>query len=200
MRLLARLLEPRATAHAHCDLPCGVYDPAQARIEAESVRAICEKYQQNDRPGLPHPRDPDQGGAVRPRQAPPVGAVDRLLQAAALREVPAAERAVQRGHQAGGRRRHQGQHRRGHRRQTARQDRRHRKDLLGDQAGLRPLAARYPAGQVKGRAVGDRAALHCMRPLARAARQRSGALTVSCRQGTGGLRREMLAGLVEGQT
>jgi nickel superoxide dismutase len=48
MRLLARLLEPRATAHAHCDLPCGIYDPAQARIEAESVRAICEKYQQNE--------------------------------------------------------------------------------------------------------------------------------------------------------
>ncbi len=47
MRLLARALAPRATAHAHCDLPCGVYDPAQARIEAESVKAICEKYQQN---------------------------------------------------------------------------------------------------------------------------------------------------------
>src|ERR1039457_4335718 len=44
MRLLARLLEPRATAHAHCDLPCGVYDPAQARIEAESVKAIITKY------------------------------------------------------------------------------------------------------------------------------------------------------------
>jgi nickel superoxide dismutase len=52
MRLLARLLEPRATAHAHCDLPCGIYDPAQARIEAESVRAICEKYQQNDDPAF----------------------------------------------------------------------------------------------------------------------------------------------------
>ena len=50
MRLLARLLEPRATAHAHCDLPCGVYDPAQARIEAESVKGICEKYQQNTDP------------------------------------------------------------------------------------------------------------------------------------------------------
>ncbi len=50
MRLLARLLEPRAVAHAHCDLPCGVYDPAQARIEADSVRAICEKYQQNTDP------------------------------------------------------------------------------------------------------------------------------------------------------
>ena len=52
MRLLARLAEPRVTAHAHCDLPCGVYDPAQARIEAESVRAICEKYQLSDDPAF----------------------------------------------------------------------------------------------------------------------------------------------------
>ena len=50
MRLLARLLEPKAVAYAHCDLPCGVYDPAQARIEAESVKAIAEKYQQNTDP------------------------------------------------------------------------------------------------------------------------------------------------------
>ncbi len=32
------------TAYAHCDLPCGVYDPAQARIEAESCYKIIEKY------------------------------------------------------------------------------------------------------------------------------------------------------------
>ncbi len=31
-------------ASAHCDLPCGVYDPAQARIEAQSVKGIMEKY------------------------------------------------------------------------------------------------------------------------------------------------------------
>lgn len=30
---------------AHCDLPCGVYDPAQARIEALSVKAIMTKYE-----------------------------------------------------------------------------------------------------------------------------------------------------------
>jgi nickel superoxide dismutase len=47
---LSRLLAPRTVAHAHCDLPCGVYDPAQARIEAESVKAIMEKYQQNEDP------------------------------------------------------------------------------------------------------------------------------------------------------
>ncbi len=38
-RLTARTVE----VSAHCDLPCGVYDPAQARIEAESVKKIIEK-------------------------------------------------------------------------------------------------------------------------------------------------------------
>ncbi|MFG2064385.1 MULTISPECIES: superoxide dismutase, Ni [unclassified Micromonospora] len=47
---LARILAPRVTVSAHCDLPCGVYDPAQARIEAESVKMICEKYQANTDP------------------------------------------------------------------------------------------------------------------------------------------------------
>jgi nickel superoxide dismutase len=54
MRIASRLLgvadllkHPRV-AHAHCDLPCGIYDPAQARIEAESVKAIMEKYNSND--------------------------------------------------------------------------------------------------------------------------------------------------------
>src|ERR671925_379914 len=49
---LPRLLAPRTIVRAHCDLPCGVYDPAQARIEAESVRAICEKYQANEDPAF----------------------------------------------------------------------------------------------------------------------------------------------------
>ncbi|MGA2035981.1 MAG: superoxide dismutase, Ni [Acidimicrobiales bacterium] len=35
---------PPVTAYAHCDLPCGVYDPAQAHIEAESVKACMEKF------------------------------------------------------------------------------------------------------------------------------------------------------------
>jgi nickel superoxide dismutase len=33
---------------AHCDLPCGVYDPAQARIEALSVKACIEKFNASD--------------------------------------------------------------------------------------------------------------------------------------------------------
>lgn len=35
-------------AHAHCDLYCGVYDPAQAKIEALSVLKSAEKYQGSD--------------------------------------------------------------------------------------------------------------------------------------------------------
>jgi nickel superoxide dismutase len=41
-------LKPPQSAYAHCDLPCGVYDPAQARIEAESVRACMEKFNGSD--------------------------------------------------------------------------------------------------------------------------------------------------------
>ena len=41
--MLSRLFAPKVKASAHCDLPCGVYDPAQARIEAESVQKILEK-------------------------------------------------------------------------------------------------------------------------------------------------------------
>ena len=48
--MLARLFAPTVTVSAHCDLPCGVYDPAQARIEAESVKAIQDKMAANDDP------------------------------------------------------------------------------------------------------------------------------------------------------
>ena len=48
--MFERILAPRRVAHAHCDLPCGVYDPAQARIEAESVKGCQEKYQGSDDP------------------------------------------------------------------------------------------------------------------------------------------------------
>ena len=45
-----RIFAAKTMVSAHCDLPCGVYDPAQARIEAESVKAIQEKYQANEDP------------------------------------------------------------------------------------------------------------------------------------------------------
>ena len=48
MLVLARLFTPKTVVHAHCDLPCGVYDPAQARIEAESIKMIIQKVGEND--------------------------------------------------------------------------------------------------------------------------------------------------------
>ena len=50
LKVLEALLKPRRVVHAHCDLPCGVYDPAQARIEAESVKAIIGKMADNSDP------------------------------------------------------------------------------------------------------------------------------------------------------
>ncbi len=47
---LPRFLTPKTVVSAHCDLPCGVYDPAQARIEAQSVLAMQKKYQANEDP------------------------------------------------------------------------------------------------------------------------------------------------------
>jgi len=41
------VLAPKTIVRAHCDLPCGVYDPEQARIEAESCYRIIEKMGQN---------------------------------------------------------------------------------------------------------------------------------------------------------
>lgn len=38
------MFTPKITVHAHCDLPCGIYDPAQAKIEAQSVKACMQKY------------------------------------------------------------------------------------------------------------------------------------------------------------
>ena len=49
-RLRTLLVAPTLDVSAHCDLPCGVYDPAQARIEAESIKAIIAKLDDNDDP------------------------------------------------------------------------------------------------------------------------------------------------------
>ena len=48
--MLSRLFARTVEVSAHCDLPCGVYDPAQAKIEAESVKAIIGKMKDNSDP------------------------------------------------------------------------------------------------------------------------------------------------------
>ena len=45
--VVLQMLSPKVVVRAHCDLPCGVYDPAQARIEAESIKMIIQKVGEN---------------------------------------------------------------------------------------------------------------------------------------------------------
>lgn len=48
--MFRKFFAPTLEVSAHCDLPCGVYDPAQARIEAESVKAVIAKANDSDDP------------------------------------------------------------------------------------------------------------------------------------------------------
>ena len=102
--MFARLFAPTPSRFPPtATFPCGVYDPAQARIEAESIKAHHRQGRGQRRPRLPHPRH----ALIKEQRSELVkhhllGAVDRLLQASALREVPPAARPGQRGHQARG--------------------------------------------------------------------------------------------------
>ncbi len=42
-RLFDALAKRAPLAHAHCDGPCGIYDPASARITGEAVRSMTKK-------------------------------------------------------------------------------------------------------------------------------------------------------------
>ena len=50
LRNIINTLFPAPTAHAHCDGPCGVYDPASARIAAEAVLSMSQKIVAMDCP------------------------------------------------------------------------------------------------------------------------------------------------------
>ena len=47
---LIEQIHPAPTAHAHCDGPCGVYDPASARIAAEAGLSMTKKILALERP------------------------------------------------------------------------------------------------------------------------------------------------------
>jgi len=51
-RNLQKLFPARMTASAHCDGPCGIYDPASARIAAEAALSMTKKILALD-PGDP---------------------------------------------------------------------------------------------------------------------------------------------------
>lgn len=48
MSRLTALLAPRTVARAHCDIPCGIYDPAQAVLAARTVARMVELIGQID--------------------------------------------------------------------------------------------------------------------------------------------------------
>ena len=41
--MFARLLKPTVIAHAHCDIPCGIYAPTPAKIAADTIAKMVEK-------------------------------------------------------------------------------------------------------------------------------------------------------------
>lgn len=49
--VLESLLRPADTAHAHCDIPCGIYDPATAQLGAETVEKMMTLIAGLSRPG-----------------------------------------------------------------------------------------------------------------------------------------------------
>ena len=50
LRTMINHIFPAPSAHAHCDGPCGVYDPASARIAAEAVLSMSQKIVAMDCP------------------------------------------------------------------------------------------------------------------------------------------------------
>ena len=43
MLTLRSILRPTRRVHAHCDIPCGIYDPTAAKIAADTVAKMVEK-------------------------------------------------------------------------------------------------------------------------------------------------------------
>lgn len=58
-QLFKQLFPARELVEAHCDGPCGVYDPSSARIAAEAVLSMTKKLQ-----ALPHPDESDTAAHV----------------------------------------------------------------------------------------------------------------------------------------
>ena len=47
--MFGRLLKPTTVAYAHCDIPCGIYDPTPAKIAADTVAKMVEKINALDK-------------------------------------------------------------------------------------------------------------------------------------------------------
>ena len=62
---LRSVLAPRLVAHAHCDIPCGIYDPTPAKIAADTVAKMVEKITALLEPGKGSEADARPGADVR---------------------------------------------------------------------------------------------------------------------------------------
>jgi len=54
--VFGRLLKPSVVAYAHCDIPCGIYDPTPAKIAADTVAKMVEKIGALPKMGRTRPR------------------------------------------------------------------------------------------------------------------------------------------------
>ena len=134
--MLRHLLAPTVEVSAHCDLPCGVYDPAQARIEAESIKAIIAKVADND--------DPDfrtRAVLIKEQRSELVKHHLWVLwtdyfKPPHFEKYPQLHTLVNEATKLAGATGTKGELDAGEGRRAARQDRRDRRDLLGDQEGL----------------------------------------------------------------
>ena len=133
----SRDCSPRPSkSQAHCDLPCGVYDPAQARIEAESIKAIIAKVADND--------DPDfrtRAILIKEQRSELVKHHLWVLwtdyfKPPHFEKYPQLHTLVNEATKLAGATGTKGSLDAGDGRRAARQDRRDRRDLLGDQEGL----------------------------------------------------------------
>ena len=94
MTRLTSWLKPATTAYAHCDVPCGIYDPHQAELAARTVARMVELIGQ-----LPkeNPTEADRAKFVRCIAIKE----GRLLQAVAYRALPGPPRPNMEDPQAG---------------------------------------------------------------------------------------------------
>ncbi len=137
--MLARFLRPKTTVSAHCDLPCGIYDPAQARIEAESVKAIVEKYESNEDPVFRA-----RALIIKEQRSELVKHHLWVLwtdyfKPPHFEKYPQLHQLFNEATKLAGASRHEGRRRRRQGRRPPGQDRRDRQDLLGDQERLSSL-------------------------------------------------------------
>ena len=141
-------------AHAHCDVPCGIYDPHLAQIAAHTVVRMSTLICDLEKPGpdaLPGrgtdiqpqdcPHDRRQGAPRRARQAGTPHPLGRLLQARASGAVPQPPRHLLERHE--GRLRSKGPPQRGRRQRPPHRHPGHRRDVLAEQ-GSQPGSPALP--------------------------------------------------------